>query len=148
MAYNVILHFILEPAKMRHWRFMDYHDPDGENLIRKWYEAQVPAVRAAVMWAIKEVEVTEDLEASETFNRLKRKHIGLFSLRVSAPLGTRKRQFRPVGFWSLTSGDLILVGGCEKSGRVTIPPGAYENVLDIQLRYYLDGVGTIYDHFF
>jgi hypothetical protein len=133
---------------MKHWRFMDYHDGGGENLIRKWYEAQVPAVQAAVMWAINEVEVTRDLEANETFNPLTREHVGLFTLRISVELGHKKRQFRPVGFWSLNSGDLILAGGCEKSGRVTIPLGAYENVLDIQLRYYRDGIGTIYDHSF
>lgn len=133
---------------MRHWRFMDYHDAGGENLVRNWYEAQTPAIRAAVMWAINEVEVTRDLDASGIFNPLSREHIGLFTLRISTEVGRKKRHFRPVGFWSLNSGDLILVGGCEKSGRATIPPGVYENVLDIQLRYYFKGVGTIYNHSF
>jgi hypothetical protein len=133
---------------MRHWRFMDYHDSGGENLIRNWFQLQIESVRAAVIYAINEVAATEDLDANETFNPLERQHVGLFTLRFSVEIDHKKRQFRPVGFWSLNAGELILAGGCEKSGRTTIPPGVYDDVLDIQLRYYRDGLGTIYDHSF
>jgi hypothetical protein len=127
---------------------MDYHDPGGQNLARDWYKAQIAAVRAAVLYAVNEVESTEDLEKNGTFNPLVRDHRGLFTLRISVEIDKKRRQFRPVGFWSLNAGELILAGGCEKSGRVTIPPGVYDNVLDIQLAYYHNGSGTIYAHSF
>lgn len=122
---------------------MDYCDGQGRDLIRQWYEGQVPAVKAAVRWAVREVAGTRELSENPTFNRLVRQHVGLFTLRVSVNIGSRKRQFRAIGFSSLNANELVLAGGCEKSGRFTIPPGVYDDVLDAQLRYYLHGVGAL-----
>ena len=133
---------------MRFWRFLDYHDGNGNNLARIWYEAQAAEVRAEIKWAVAEVEATEDLDTNPTFNRLKNQHVGLFTLRISPEINRKKLQIRTVGFWSLSRGELILAGGFQKSGRITIPPGACDDVLNIQLGYFRDGHGTVYDHSF
>jgi hypothetical protein len=72
----------------------------------------------------------------------------LFTIRFEVIEGGKKPQFRPVGFWKLNSNELILVDGCEKSGRFTIPPGVYETAPQIQLEYYTEGKGMIYEHSF
>ncbi len=133
---------------MKHWRFMDYHDQGGVNLIKEWYRKQGPELQAAFTFAVQEIAVTEDLSTLSSFIRLTNRHIGLFEIRIQTiEARSKKRQFRPVGFWSLNPNELILVDGCEKSGRVTIPVGVFDAALDIQLEYYRDGKGTIYEHF-
>ena len=127
---------------------MDYHDGDGQNLINRWYESQDDKVKAHFHYVLNEVAVTRELDDSPSFNRLKYRHIGLFTIRFEVIGGGKKRQFRPVGFWKLNSNELILVDGCEKSGRFTIPPGVYETALQIQLEYYTEGKGMIYEHSF
>jgi hypothetical protein len=133
---------------MKHWRFMDYHDPSGTNLIRRWYEGQDKRIQAVFRYAINEISATRDLSDTPSFVRLQRRHVGLFEIRFEIiEAGNKKRHFRPVGFWNLNANELILVDGCEKSGRVTIPPGVFDSALDIQWRYYHEGKGSIYEHF-
>lgn len=58
----------------------------------------------------------------------------------------RKRQIRPVGFWDYDERDFILVDGCEKAGRFTIPPGILDNASELLGRYFHEGTGTIHEH--
>ena len=126
-------------------RFMDYWD--GEvNLIEKWYEIQDDSVKAAFDVTLKEILGTRDLGTSTQLVRCVRQHLGLWEVRFEVIQDRRKRHFRPVGFWNYGGEEFVLVNGCEKSGRVTIPAGIFDNALDIHCQFFNEGRGTINEH--
>jgi hypothetical protein len=129
---------------MTYWRFMDYHLTGGTNVFMKWYRGQHPAVQAAFDYALKETAVTEDLERSEIFKRLTKKHLGLCEIKFSADdnTGTGVRKFRALGFWNYDRVSFVLVGG----GRKPIPQTTFDDVIEIQLRFFRDGYGELYEH--
>jgi hypothetical protein len=133
---------------MRHWKIMDYYSPGGENLIWNWYELQGPAVQANFKYAVNEIAATPNLDEEPAFNPLRNDHRGLFTIRLEIVERQKKRHFRPVGFWGPNTAELVLVDGYEKSGRSSVPPGVLDNVLDVQLSFYYEGKGTLYDHSF
>jgi hypothetical protein len=129
---------------MIHWRFMDYHLSGGTNVFVKWYREQHPAVQANFDFALKETAVTEDLEHGETFKRLTKNQLGLCEIKFSADdkTGTGIRKFRVLGFWNYDRVNFVLVGG----GRKPIPETTFDDVMDIQLRFFRDGDGELYEH--
>jgi hypothetical protein len=126
---------------------MDYHDPQGTNLIREWYRLQDDETRASFRFTLGEIVGTRDLNDSPSFVPCEREHLGLFRIKfeIAKP---KKRQFRVAVFRCLNSNQIILVDGCQKSGRFTIPPKVFDKALDLEFGYYVDGKGTIYEHNF
>ncbi len=131
---------------MRVERFWDYYTKEGKNLIHDWYEIQDDPVKVAFDFVLKEILGTKDVTDSKQFKAMRRQHEGLWEIVLEVLHQGRKRQFRPVGFWGHSERDFILVNGCEKSGRFTIPGGVFNSALDIRNRYFEQGEGEIYEH--
>ena len=111
------------------WRFMDYVSDGGENYIRRWYKGlDDDQIRADFDATLFTLAATEDWthKRVKTFKILTGAHIGLCELRFTVELNGKKRRFRPLGIWRKDSRDFILLGGLEKSGRIFIPPNAFE----------------------
>src|ERR1039457_2091693 len=112
---------------MKFWRFMDYHDPNGVNLIGEWYKAQDPSVQARFDFVLRILEVTETVEEwikKGMFKVLQKpKHAGLCEIRFSIEIRAtgRARKFRPLGFWRPNHNEFILASGVEKVGKDYIP---------------------------
>jgi hypothetical protein len=126
------------------WKFVEFCKDGGTNVFRTWYQAQHCNVQAACKWAIHETAITEDLETYSPYKILKRKDVGLGEIKFEADdkAGTGVRKFRALGFWNYDRSDFILVSG----GRKPIPQVTFDNVLDIQLRYFLYGEGYLDEH--
>jgi hypothetical protein len=125
---------------------MDYWAEGRWNLIEQWYETQDDSVKSAFDFVLKEILGTRDLTGSKQFKPMTRQHRGLWEIVLEVREPKRKRQIRPVGFWDYGERDFILVGGCEKAGRVTIPNGVFDTALDLQSIYFHEGRGTIHEH--
>lgn len=114
------------------WQFMDYWLAEGICPIQQWYDAQVTVVRArfdAALLTLAGIQVWDDPEVEE-FKVLSRFHKGLGEVRFSIIDGRTKRRFRPLGIWPpVIPNEFILLAGCEKSGRIVIPHGAFEVAL-------------------
>ena len=116
------------------WRFLEYVTEDGRNLVAEWYEVQDPEVQAEFDVTLLLLSATEDWEDEEfeAFKPLTKKHAGLgeirFYINALAP-GARqahRRRFRPVGIWPpSTKREFVLILGCEKRGRQSIPHDAF-----------------------
>jgi hypothetical protein len=145
---NVILHILKKGIRMPLWRFMDYHTEQGINLVSQWYEAQDEEIRADFDATLLLLAATEDWthKRVKAFKVLTGKHAGLCEIRFTVEVERKKkRRFRPLGVWRKDSRDFVLIGGCEKSGRMLIPPNAFE----LALRYKAEfegGRGKVYEH--
>jgi hypothetical protein len=111
------------------WRFFDYINEDGEELIEDWYKEQDDAaIRVQFDATIFILAATEDWthRRVKAFKVLTGRHAGLCELRFTVEVDRKKRRFRPLGIWRKDSRDFILLGSCEKSGRILIPSNAFE----------------------
>ena len=89
------------------WRFLDYVDSDGNNLVRQWYLDQPPQVRAAFDATIMLLGGIADWESDEVeeFKALSERHAGLGEVRfhvMASVLGGKRpfrQRYRPVGIW-------------------------------------------------
>lgn len=131
---------------MRVYRFMDYYTEGGINLIGRWYEAQADNIRAEFDFVIQEILGTGDLTLSKSFKPMVRQHKGLWEIVLEVREPRRKRQIRAVGFWDYDERDFILVDGCEKAGRFTIPPGIFDKASNMLGLYFHEGRGTVNEH--
>ena len=125
---------------------MDYHTPAGINLINEWYESQAEKIQAEFDFVIQEILGTVDLTDSELFKPMIRQHSGLWEIVLEVHEARRKRQIRPIGFWDYGERDFILVDGCEKAGRFTIPPGVFDNASNLLGLFFHEGRGTVNEH--
>ena len=137
---------------MAYWRFLDYCDENGVNLIRGWYVAQDVAVRVAFDYALRTLEETRDWTKPrfEMFKVLTGKHVGLCEIRFSVEENKKpKRRFRPVGIWRPDSRDFILLIGCEKKmrGGIYIPVSAFDLAMNYKAQYE-QRRGTTCEHIF
>lgn len=133
------------------WRFRDYCTTEDRFLIREWYAVQDGAVKAAFDMTLRLLSNQREWKGRREFKVLDGPHSGLselrFNLDVYNPTTRRqsKRRFRPVGLWRPEVREFILFLGCEKSGRMSIPPNAF----DLALKYLAEfnaGKGTIHEH--
>jgi len=112
---------------------MEYWTAEGICPMQQWYEAQEVPVRAkfdAVLLTLAGTPVWDD-EPRDEFKVLTRIHVGLAEIRFKLVDGRTTRRFRPLGIWPpVVPNEFILLLGCEKSGRMVIPNGAYEHALD------------------
>jgi hypothetical protein len=116
------------------WRFFEYITEDDSPLLADWYQSQDPEVQAQFDATLLILSATEDWEGEdlEEFKALTETHIGLGEVRfhiVALSPGTKrphKRRFRPVGIWpTAVNREFVLILGCEKSGRTSIPHDAF-----------------------
>ncbi len=129
------------------WRFLDYITEEGINAIREWYRVQELAVRVAFDATLFTLAATEDWthKRVRSFEVLTGRHVGLCEIRFTVELERKKRRFRPVGIWQKDSRNFILLGGCEKSGRSSIPSNAFDLALKHKAEFEA-GKGRIYEH--
>jgi hypothetical protein len=125
---------------------MDYRTDEGVNLVDRWYKGQDEMVRANFDFALQEILGTNDLSDSTIFKPMVRRHRGLWEVVLEVRNAGRKRQIRPVGFWDYGERDFILVEGCEKAGRFTVPHGVFDNAATLMCQYFHEGRGTIHEH--
>jgi hypothetical protein len=130
------------------WRFMDYISDEGTNLIQEWYKAQDDeGIRADFDATLFILGGTEDWthKRVKAFKVLTGKHVGLCELRFTVEIERKKRRFRPLGIWRKDSRDFVLLGGCEKSGRILIPSNAFDLALHYKAEFE-GGKGRINEH--
>ena len=127
---------------------MDYYTEANVNVIYQWYASQDSSVQVGFDFVLQEVLGTNDLTDSKQFKPLKRQHLGLWEIVLEVRENQQRRQLRPVGFWNYGQEDFILVSACEKSGRFTIPQGAFDYALDIVGQFFHEGRGAIREHDF
>jgi hypothetical protein len=136
------------------WRFLDYVTSGGQNLITEWYASQEEGVQSAFDGALRILGATEnwlDPPLGE-FKVLTGRHAGLceirFDLEIFNPQSKKwtKRKFRPATIWFPEERSLVLLIGCEKSGRIYTPHNAFDLALEHK-RQYEAGNGTLYEHF-
>ncbi len=139
---------------MSAWRFLDYYIA-GEppvNVTGEWYKAQEPIVRAAFDATIRTLEGSEDWSEMEEFKYFDTgPFAGLGELRFNleptkANKLSTKRHFRIPGIWKPEEKIFILLGGCEKSGRIKIPQDTFEQAMKMKNDFELYGRGKIDDH--
>jgi hypothetical protein len=135
------------------WRFYDYVTDENQHLLEDWYQAQDPKVQAQFDATLFILGATDDWEneSVEEFKPLTEKHHGLGEVRfyvdAIAPGAKRphRRRFRPVGIWpSIIDREFILILGCEKSGRSSIPHGAFDSALKHKAQFE-QGRGTLHE---
>lgn len=131
------------------WRFMDYHPEGGGCPITQWYEAQDVEVRAAfdatlIVLADTEDWADEELLSFDVFVR-KPEHLGLAQVKFYTIRNGKKRNFRAVGLWRQEQREFIFLGAFEKSGRTTIPPGAFRDILNWRIELEKKK-GRIHEH--
>ena len=103
-----------------------------------WYQAQDPEVQAQFDTTLLILGATDDWgnEDVEEFKPLTERHQGLgevrFYINALAPGAKRphRRRFRPVGIWPSINREFILILGCEKQGKTSIPHGAFDKALE------------------
>jgi hypothetical protein len=136
------------------WRFLDYYTDESPpvNVTRKWYAAQEPQVMAAFEATITTLEGSEDWTEMQGFKYFETgPFAGLSELRFHVwerHPGTKrlaKRRFRIPGIWRSEEKLFILLGGCEKSGRIKIPQDAFEQAMKRKIDFE-HGKGKIDDH--
>jgi hypothetical protein len=134
---------------MRQWRFMDYHTEDAGNLITPWYASVNDKVRAAFDGVLDTLANTKDWDDPDLYefkNFVTGEFVGLAELRFSIKeKHTVKRRFRPLGIWRPQDREFILILVCEKSGRMKIPPNAFELAMEYK-RQFDQGRGMLYEH--
>jgi hypothetical protein len=133
---------------MAFWRFMAYVTDDSTDPMKKWYDSQDAEVRVAFDATLFTLAATEDWthRRVKSFKILTGAHSGLCELRFTVePQPRKKRRFRPLGVWRKDSRDFILLGGSEKSGRILIPPNAFDLALLYKAEFEA-GKGKIYEY--
>lgn len=142
---------------MARWRFLDYYT-DGQppqNVIMDWLQGQdkrVKVVFEATLHTLEGVEDWSDDEVLEFKFFKEGPFVGLSQLRfhmVEINKDTRKptrRRFRIPGIWKPEHHEFILLTGCEKSGRMKLPPDAFEVAMALKLAWEKEGRGSIYEH--
>jgi len=129
---------------------MEYHDEHGVNVFDQWYAAQLDEARATFDYVLNEIAIMVNFSDQQLFLPMDRNEKGLWEVRFKVVFNGRlKRQFRAVGFWNYDWEDrreFILVTGCQKSGRSTIPPGAYGLALDLLEKFFLEGKDNLYEY--
>ncbi len=123
---------------MASWKFLDYIDVTGQNLIAEWYRQQDAKVRAQFDATLLLLCGTEDWAAPhvDEFKVLTGVHRGLGEIRFHVVVQTRgaktqRRRFRPVGPWPPNGYDFVILLGCEKWGNVYWPPDAFGRALKL-----------------
>lgn len=119
---------------------MDLWSEDQTNLIVEWREQQTEEVQAALEFTVKTLSVSQDWSGLAEVKELKGQHVGLWELRFKVD----KRNFRVAGF--RRNDQFILILGCRKNGRSTVPPRAFDLALKMKQRFEKQGRGAIYDH--
>ena len=135
---------------MKRWRFLDYDTDDKppKNLILKWYQLQDKAVQAqfsATLITLEGIEDWIDRDVREFKFFETGDFAGLGELRFYIIQHRKKRRFRIPGIWLPDVHQFILLGGCEKSGRIKIPPNAFEVAMSMKLAWE-NGRGSVHDH--
>jgi hypothetical protein len=132
---------------MNRWKFWDYYDKDGKNLIGQWYLSQEVAVQETFDWTLYTLSATQDWtdKRVDEFRVLTGRHLGLCEIRFDLVIDRMKRRFRPTGIWRPIQRDFILLLGCEKSGRIYKPQNAFDVALDYKRRFE-QGEGRISEH--
>ena len=126
--------------------FFDYYTDDRppRNLIREWYALQDDQVRAAFDGTLDLLEAMPDWTDTDIVKVLE-KHLGLTEIVIDIKKKRPFRHIRPVGIWHPQERLFILLGGCEKSGRIYIPANTFDEALKYKAR--LDaGRGAISGH--
>ena len=137
---------------MAAWRFFDLVI-DDRNLIAEWYATQDARAQAAFDAALTTLAAVEDWlnPPLEEFKVLEKAHAGLCTVRFDVKTfnpETKKlvpRHFRPATIWHKEKRELILILGCEKSGRIYFPNNALDTALKYKSRYE-SGEGYLVEH--
>lgn len=85
------------------------------------------------------------------FKELTGPHAGLseilfdVEMRTPGARKTSKRRFRPVGIFRELEREFIFLMGCEKSGRIYIPAGAFDTAMNYKVALE-KGLGAIDEH--
>jgi hypothetical protein len=127
--------------------FFDYYTDDRppRNLIRDWYALQDDEVRIEFDATLRLLEAMPDWTATDIVKPLEAEHVGLTEIVIDIKKKRPFRHIRPVGIWNLPERVFILLLGCEKKGRIYIPPNAFGVALKHKAR--LDaGRGAIDGH--
>lgn len=111
------------------WKFLEYRTEDRRVPIREWYDGQDPAVRAAFDATLITLGAATDWSGLGEVKELERQHAGLTEFIVEVTAKGKKRHYRVAVLCRPETFECILFTGCEKSGRVTIPPGAFDLAL-------------------
>jgi len=136
---------------MSRWRFLDYYTDDEppRNAIQAWYNRQEISVKAAfdaTLTTLLGIEDWADKDVREFKLFKEGEFAGLGELRFYITDKGKKRKFRIPGIWRPEHHEFILLGGCEKSGRIKIPQDAFEIAMSLKLAWERDGRGSIHEH--
>ncbi len=136
---------------MSRWSFIDYYTDDDppRNPMREWYDSQDAAVRAqlnATLITLAGIEDWTDRDVKEFKFFEDGDFAGLGELRFYIIQNGKKRRFRIPGIWRRERHEFILLVGCEKSGRIKIPPNAFEVAMSLKLAWEQDGRGSLHEH--
>jgi hypothetical protein len=130
---------------MNHWEFAYYQTEDEQDLTKQWYVAQNADVQAVFDSIVKVLEGTERLDNRKDFLPLKKRHWGLWEIRFSLD-GIVKH--RPVGFFTLSYHQFVLVLGCSKRGGNYQPLNAFDMALEYRKIFLNEGRGSIHERDF
>lgn len=130
--------------------FFDYYTDDTppKNVIRSWYldqDARVCAAFDAVLTLLELKETKEEWLRTGLVKELHRQHTGLTELIIDIKDKRPFRHVRPVGVWHPGERIFILLTGCEKSGRIYAPAGAFSDALKYKM-WLETGRGVISEH--
>jgi hypothetical protein len=110
----------------RLWTIRSYVSPGGNDLVRKWHDAQSFAVQAAfdtvVLFLLQ--SSFEEWRRPE-FATLKGKYAKLGELRFDV----RNVEYRPLGFFGPCRSEFTILIGATKKGRVYNPRSALDTAL-------------------
>jgi hypothetical protein len=131
---------------MTYWQFAVYHTEDGRDLTQEWYDNEEPEVQAKFDSILRILEGTEDLSRYEKFfSCLKKEHLGLWEIRFWI---VKEKKYRPVGFFTFTYHQFVLVLGCHKIGGNYYPHDAFNVALELRRQFLEEGRGTIHERRF
>ena len=131
---------------------MHYRTEEGKTLIVDWYREQDPTLQAVFDTALNDLASTEDWSELEWFKALTGRHTGLHEIKIDISgeqviVGKKPPvvHYRPVGFLREAQREFVLILGCTKSGRSSIPPNAFELALELKAEFE-QGKGAIHAH--
>jgi hypothetical protein len=119
----------------RLWTIRSYVSPVGNDLVRKWYDAQTFAVQAAfdtvVLFLLQ--SSFEEWRRPE-FSMLKGKYTKLGELRFDVG----NVEYRPLGFFGPCRSEFTILIGATKKGRVYHPRSALDTALSRRAAVLID----------
>jgi hypothetical protein len=130
---------------MSYWEFFDYITEDRRNPVLEWWGTLEPEPKADFEFLVLTLSETEDWdemkERKRKYKELARRYPGMYELKYKVA-GTN---FRPLGILKRVERQFIFLGGCEKHGLWTAPPGAFDEAYKLK-KQYEQGRGTIRAH--